>query len=231
MRTAATSVAVPLLSSLPGDAKDVADLSPRVVHETQVVDESGNVAVDVVAPSDEGLELGFEVASGHASRLIDTTCPCQDGLTRFRVDQTIFVGDEERKGNCVAAAVATIMRVPLSEVPHFIDFGIAYGDVDDDSPDAVSTGHHWWAMLLGFLAGKGYWVTELDAIEDAESHDWLLVAGMSPRGVMHQVVYHGRRLWHDPHPSRAGVLDVREVLAVRRLPSVGFDHAPTEASA
>ena len=75
-----------------------------------------------------------------------------------------------------------------------------------------------------------YWPVELDSIEDAESTDWLLVAGMSPRGVVHQVVYRGRRLWHDPHPSRAGVLDIQEVLAIRPLPAVGFCHAPTEVA-
>lgn len=145
-----------------------------------------------------------------------------------RVDQTIFVGDEKRKGNCVAACIATIVGVPLERVPHFVDFGIAYGDVDDDSPDAVSTGHHWWAMLLGYLAGHNRWVVELEDVDATERGEMLLVAGMSPRGVMHQVIYRDRRLWHDPHPSRAGVLEVSEVLAVRPLAAVGFDHAPTE---
>lgn len=137
------------------------------------------------------------------------------------VDQTIFVGDE-RKGNCVAACVATITGLPLDRVPHFIEFGIAYGDSDD--VDAVSSGNNWWAMMLGFLAARGLWVVELDKVTDADRYDLLLVAGMSPRSVLHQVIYREGRLWHDPHPSRAGVLDVREVLAVRPLP--GFDHAP-----
>ena len=46
------------------------------------------------------------------------------------VDQTIFVTDTKRKGNCVAACIATILGISLKEVPHFIEFGIAYGDAE-----------------------------------------------------------------------------------------------------
>lgn len=144
-----------------------------------------------------------------------------------KVDQTIFVGDSARKGNCVAACVATVTGVSLDRVPHFIEFGIAYGDSDD--VHEVSHGNNWWAMMLGFLAGHGLWVVEVDKVTDADRHEFALVAGMSPRGVLHQVIYREGRLWHDPHPSRAGVLDVREVLVIRPLP--GFDQAPSEGNA
>lgn len=139
-----------------------------------------------------------------------------------RVDQTILASDPKRKGNCVAACIATILDVPLDRVPHFIEFGIAYGDAEMDK---VSNGNAWWAMMLGYLAGKGQWVVELDDLADADPDELLLVAGMSPRGVLHQVIYCDGHLWHDPHPSREGVLDVREVLAVRPLD--GFDHEPS----
>jgi len=139
------------------------------------------------------------------------------------VDQTIFFDDPQRPGNCVAACVATLLGLPLDRVPHFIEFGIAYGDAEDS--ESVSTGNNWWSMMLGFLAGHDLWVVELDLVTDAEVDEPVLVAGMSPRGVVHQVLYRSGRLWHDPHPSRAGILDIREVLAVRPLP--GFDHEPT----
>ena len=139
-----------------------------------------------------------------------------------RVDQTIFAADPQRKGNCVAACIATLLSVGLAEVPHFIEFGIAYGDAEDGKS---SKGSHWWDMMLGFLAGHGLWITELESVRDADRGEVLLVAGPSPRGVMHQVLYRDGRLWHDPHPSRDGVLEVAEVLAVRPLSF--FDHAPT----
>ena len=142
------------------------------------------------------------------------------------VDQTILVGDPKRKGNCVAACVATFLDVPLSEVPHFVEFGIAWGDSDDVHD--VSAGNNWWAMLLGFMAARGYWPVELESVTSGEVGETLFVAGKSPRGVTHQVLYREGRLWHDPHPSRDGVTGIDEVLAFRR--STGFDHAPTEAA-
>jgi len=141
-----------------------------------------------------------------------------------RVDQTIFVGDPKKKGNCVAACVATIVGLPLDTVPHFIEYGIAFGD-SDGVKEEVSTGHSWFAMMLGFFAGQGLWLVELEQVTDAEAGEVVLVAGPSPRGVMHQVLYRDGVLWHDPHPSRDGVLEIREVLAVRS--HTGFDHAPT----
>lgn len=141
----------------------------------------------------------------------------------MKIDQTILAGDPNRKGNCVAACVASLFGQSIDLVPHFIEFGIAYGDSDD--VHAVSSGNNWWAMMLGYLAARGYWPVEIDGITDADTDEFLLVAGMSPRGVLHQVIYRGGQLWHDPHPSRDGVLDIREVLAIRPLP--GFDHTPT----
>ncbi|HEY9354517.1 MAG TPA: hypothetical protein VIP28_14740 [Nocardioides sp.] len=138
------------------------------------------------------------------------------------VDQTIFVTDTKRKGNCVAACVATILGINLTEVPHFIEFGIAYGDSEEGK---ASDGLHWWAMMIGFLAGRGLWIAQLESVDHAERGEVLLVAGPSPRGVMHQVLYRDGQLWHDPHPSRDGVLEVVEVLALR--PHPGFDHTPT----
>jgi hypothetical protein len=142
-----------------------------------------------------------------------------------RVDQTILATDPKRKGNCVAACVASLLGIPLTRVPHFIEFGIAFGDATE--VEEVSHGNNWWAMVLGYLAGHGLWVVKLEEVTEADRDEFVLVAGMSPRGVMHQVIYRSGQLWHDPHPSRAGVLDVREVLVVRPLPDVGFDHAPT----
>lgn len=145
-----------------------------------------------------------------------------------RVDQTIFAGDPVRMGNCVSACVASIFSLPLDEVPHFVEFGLEQGD-QAGGVGGVSNGNAWWAMMLGFLAGKDFWVTELDSVHDAGPAELVLVAGMSPRGLLHQVIYLDGELWHDPHPSRDGVLDVQEVLALR--PLAGFDHTPTAGNA
>lgn len=130
------------------------------------------------------------------------------------VTQTLLHGQSDRPGNCLAACVATFLQRPLEEVPHFIEQGMELGDSEDSGP-------MWWVMLIGYMAGHGYWPVELDSIDDAEPGEAVFVMGMSPRDVMHQVIYRDGRLWHDPHPSRAGILDIREVLAWR---PVRHDH-------
>lgn len=134
------------------------------------------------------------------------------------VDQTILASDPKRQGNCVSACAATHLGIPLETVPHFVE--VDRGATVDGS--AGSDG--WWWLLVGFMAGHGLWPVQLDAVTDGEPGEVLWVAGPSARGVLHQVLYRDGVLWHDPHPSRAGVLKVTEVLAWR--PQL-HDHAPT----
>lgn len=133
-----------------------------------------------------------------------------------RIDQTIFATDPTRQGNCLSACVASWLERPLDQVPHFVELGVqAHGEEDTV---------YWWAMFIGYMAGHGYWPVQLETPEAAEPGEIVFVMGMSPRGVCHQVLYRDGELWHDPHPSRAGIVDVREVLAFR---PVRHDHAPT----
>jgi len=149
--------------------------------------------------------------------------------TVVKVDQTIFADDPKRPGNCVAACIATMLQLPLSRVPHFVEFGITWGDSDDLTGGPGSGGNAWWGMLHGFVLGRGYWIQERPADELCSyPGELVLVAGRSPRGLMHQVIYRDGVLWHDPHPSRDGILEVVEVLALFRLGDLDlFDHDPT----
>lgn len=133
------------------------------------------------------------------------------------VDQTILASDPKRLGNCLAACVATFFDITLAEVPHFVELG---SDLAGDETDP----HAWWWTLVGFMSGRGLWPVELGDLSEGEPGEVLFVAGPSPRGVMHQVLYRDGEMWHDPHPSRAGLLDVTEVLAFR---PVLHDHKPT----
>jgi hypothetical protein len=110
------------------------------------------------------------------------------------VTQTIFANDELNKlgiyGNCMQAAVASLMNLPLEAVPHFGAF--------DDWPAAMAL----WARGRGLLM-KG---ERTNVIPERRC----LVGGDSPRGFKHMVVGgNGRVLW-DPHPSRDGLVKVTE---------------------
>lgn len=128
-------------------------------------------------------------------------------MKEHRVDQTILATDPKRQGNCLAACVASWLGLSLAAVPHFIE--------EHDG---------WWPMLVGYMSGHGLWPLELENLDDADEDEIVFVMGMSPRGVCHQVLYRDGALWHDPHPSRDGLTDVREIIAWREM---RHDHTPT----
>lgn len=142
-----------------------------------------------------------------------------------RVDQTILHDqDPKRPGNCFAACVATALGRPLSEVPHFVEWGQTFHNGkqrDEEDPDRK----YWLAMFWGYCAGAGVWPVDLEAVSDADPGEIVFTAGMSPRGIRHQVLYRDGRLWHDPHPSRDGLTEADEWFVLR--PSPGHDHEPT----
>lgn len=140
-------------------------------------------------------------------------------MSSARVDQTILATDPKRPGNCLPACVASYLRIPLGRVPHFIE------EDTEATTDGSEGGTGWWFMLLGFMAGFGLWPVMLTSPDDGEPGEVLFVAGPSPRGVFHQVLYRDGVLWHDPHPSKDGITEVREVLAWR--PTL-HDHTPSE---
>jgi hypothetical protein len=119
------------------------------------------------------------------------------------VDQTRF-GDPD--GNCLAACLATLLELPLDEVPHF-------------------AGEGWQYRLAHWLGAHGLWALRFappqpSSLDDAAAWldetvpGWCIVSGQAPRGLLHATVWQGGELVHDPHPSRDGILDVEDVLVL-----------------
>lgn len=111
--------------------------------------------------------------------------------------------------------LASFLGVPLHVVPNFVELG-------DRGEDGYALG--WWWAAVGFMAAHGLGPVDLDDVDGAAAGELVFVAGPSARGVTHQVLYLDGELWHDPHPSRAGVVEITEVLAWR--PQT-HDHKPT----
>lgn len=125
------------------------------------------------------------------------------------IDQTHFVGDPDgMPGNCMQAAIASVLEYPLDAVPHFAAM-----------PEA-----DWWMAFMDYLSDHDHRITlfadrffETDVYLDgtltaAPLTDWprervVIANGMSPRGVRHSVVWQHGELVHDPHPSRAGLAE------------------------
>ena len=109
--------------------------------------------------------------------------------------QTIFKVPE---GNCVQACVASILELPLDEVPNFI--------LEDD----------WFAALREFVATFGMAVVDLyfegrhwttrgrHPVVDRWGDIYWMAGGDGPRGIKHCVVYCGSEMVHDPLPGGGG---------------------------
>lgn len=115
-----------------------------------------------------------------------------NGLTR--VEQTIMAEEDPLvPGNCLQAAVATLTRLPLDAVPHFLLFG----DL-------------WWQAFLLWLDGAGYELVTPETVEER-----VLAMGPSPRGFYHAVIVDGERTL-DPHPDQTGLVNAEARYALRR---------------
>lgn len=107
-----------------------------------------------------------------------------------KVDQTTFGFPG---GNCFSACIATVLGLPLDDVPYFI------GDED------------WSLNFSVWLRDLGLWPLILNCSPDWSPSGFTIMSGQSPRcpddpDSLHIVVALDGEVWHDPHPSRAGLL-------------------------
>ncbi len=97
----------------------------------------------------------------------------------------------EPLGNCWQACIASVLEIPLSEVP----------PPQEDWADT-------WNTVWTWLAARGIGIFVADLSED---YDWpagiYIVTGKADRGFGHAVVYESGQLVHDPHPDGTGLTD------------------------
>lgn len=105
------------------------------------------------------------------------------------VTQTITIGDGSgRPGNCLQAAVASLLDMKIDEVPHFAE---------------CDAGEDWLERLVAFGAEHSYRV-----LYRPEPVPFGLAFGQSPRNASHAVVVIDGKIVWDPHPSRDGLVSV-----------------------
>jgi hypothetical protein len=106
----------------------------------------------------------------------------------------LYVPDAIHRGNCFAAALASLLDLPLWMVPPFEEMF--------DRSDWRERVDQWLERMfrLRLVRTDGH---AIDALPE-----FYLGSGLSPRGVRHSVVYSRGELVHDPHPSGAGIRDV-----------------------
>jgi hypothetical protein len=118
-----------------------------------------------------------------------------------KVTQSLLAGNDHGfPGDCVRASVASLLDLDPAKVPHFT------------SEDDVRV----WGLALTAFAAQYGWHIERRAVEagDDPLPDFGIAIGTSPRNsdITHAVVIRGGELAWDPHPSRDGLVDVRQVI-------------------
>lgn len=126
-------------------------------------------------------------------------------------------GTYERRGDCLMASVASILEVPLAELP-------VLGDEHDDGS--------WFTVLTDACHKHGHTVVYTENLPAYRPSGYHLACGPSPRGNGgHCVVALHGEVVHDPHPSRAGIPQIDRWLLLfplastpHRLPHLAREH-------
>lgn len=102
-------------------------------------------------------------------------------------------------GDCQRAVLASLLELPIAEVPHFLQ--LSNGEPDDywDRLQAFCRSHGFAYMTVPSRCGAIFYGDEGDIFHE--------ISGPSPRGkgVSHAVVGCNGQIVFDPHPSRDGL--------------------------
>ena len=108
--------------------------------------------------------------------------------TKFGVQRWPF-----EPGDCLSACVASILEVPVQEVPGFVDLRDDRDGLWQDRLDA-------WLWPMGLVSAS--------APPGAPPPGFSVAHGLSVKGNEHAVVAEDGCVVHDPHPSRTGLARV-----------------------
>lgn len=118
----------------------------------------------------------------------------------------------ESIGDCMRACTATLLGVPPETLPHFARWHWDEGA----TPDEV---HQRWREYLVEHHGVDVILLQMEGQDPRHLPQALCIGiGQSPRfsGAYHDVLWmmdeNGGAMIHDPHPSRAGVGDIPELV-------------------
>lgn len=116
------------------------------------------------------------------------------------------------RGNCFAACIASLLELPIHEVPNV-------EVLFDDTP-------FWYEVTEVFLASKGLTLVSDDRFKCfhpdlcKQSEEWIsvtsrelkdlyyLVSGTSIRGFQHMTIWQNGKLAWDPYPTREGLVEL-----------------------
>lgn len=108
------------------------------------------------------------------------------------VKQTKF-HTEAQNGNCMAAALASLLDLDIAEVPAFEDLQ-----------------ETWKRTLLAWIDSLGMTIR----VQDHAPEGFAIATGPSNRGIHHAVIVNNGAFAHDPHPSNDFLVAIKKYWAV-----------------
>ena len=116
---------------------------------------------------------------------------------------------DEQRGNCLQAALASLLDLSLEDVPHFVQDHVNH---DGDNVHEWN----WWHCMRKWLKSRGFYIISAGT-RAPEPGEYVLATGPSPRGkgIHHVVISLDGLLAHDPHPDGTGLMSVDHVYMIR----------------
>ena len=144
-------------------------------------------------------------------------------VTQTKVVVKNSKGEIVQRGNCYAAAIASLLDMPITEVPNIETL---YG-IDET---------FYWEVLWRWLGSMGYELSTddrfrcfhpslckitdklelLDTMKELEDK-YYLVSGTSPRGVSHITIWQNGKMVHDPHPTKEGIVTLETFQSLEKI--------------
>lgn len=116
------------------------------------------------------------------------------------VDQEFIHNPEVGQfGDCQRAVIASLLDLPISEVPHFLQEANGEPSMFWESIQTFCRKHGYVYLTVPARSGFSFYGDDGDVFHE--------ISGPSPRGsgVFHAVVGCNGNIVFDPHPSRAGL--------------------------
>ena len=101
------------------------------------------------------------------------------------------------RGNCFSACLASLLEVPIEDVPLFL-WESGDGTIFDWSERLDA-----WLKPMGLYALHFFSGQRPPRVMPGVLH---IMTGISPRGRPHAVIGLGGEIVHDPHPDRSGLI-------------------------
>lgn len=155
---------------------------------------------------------------------------------KYHKQRIVVKFDEEgklisKKGSCFPTVLACLLDLELDQVPNI---NTLFWD-DHEKMNLVKHSEQgelepslslWYTVINVWLLSQGYaerrWSAPFKTDFEKEvlkNHPDIpyMVSGVSPRGVLHVVIYQNGEMIHDPHPDGNGLVEITEYSALLNL--------------